>query len=128
MCVMESLEDNYNLYVDESKETLMCMNNQIPVDILKRVTVDCPEVNAKIDKYNNLISFEVPPFCVEQKRFFPDSRFRLETCIKEVKSYLETMKRNINDETWGLRQDVDNVANEAVRKFNCYADGGTHCY
>jgi hypothetical protein len=128
-CVMESLRENFNLYLDQSKNTFSCMDNQIPEDILGRATVDCPEVDVEIDKYNHLISHEVPPLCVAQKRFFPDSRFELESCMKEVTGYLRTMKDSIESASWGvLRQQVDNAADEAVRKFNCYAEGGTYCY
>ena len=126
-CVMESLRENYNLYLDQSKNTLSCMDNQIPADILERATVDCPEVDVEIDKYNNLISHEVSPLCVAQKKFFPDSRFQVESCMKKVMDYLRIMKESISNASWGIRQQVDDAANEAIRKFNCYAKGESYC-
>lgn len=128
-CVMDDLRDRYNLYLDKSKKTLYCLEKKLTDKYKDNLSVDCPPVNIRIDQYYILATRNDPPMCVDKKIFFPKyKKWDLDNCKDKVEHYITKAKRNIEYGSFELQQKVSMAAEEATRKFNCYAQGGQLCF
>ena len=70
----------------------------------------------------------VPPLCTREERFFPDTERELERCQEEVQKFLVATKRLIDRHAIDLEFDIQREYGDALRVFNCLADGGDSCY
>jgi hypothetical protein len=128
-CVIDDLTDRYNEYLDQSKKTLSCLSEKLTENYDLDLIVDCLPVEISIDRHYVLISQDIPPFCIAKKQFFPKNKsWDLESCEDKVLAYLEKSKKQIESASFDLQFDIDNAADEAVRKFNFYARDDQVCF
>jgi hypothetical protein len=79
------------------------------------------------------------PYCVREAEgydFTPKYASMTESCIDDVAAFVgedvfatgKSAQEQYDDFTRNLSWVLDRKANDAVRKFNCYADGNDYCY
>jgi len=81
-----------------------------------------------IDRFYKLDWRDVSPVCIRNREFFPRNERSLEACTTDVVDYVRSMKTNIEQGSSAIREEATRAADDAVRKFNCYARREMLCY
>jgi hypothetical protein len=80
--------------------------------------------------YMGYCSKPTEPYCInmlsasKDEYTFSSCRRTIKQYLSEIESYLNCRINEVNQEQDELRDD----SNSVIRKFNCYAEGGSYCY
>ena len=129
-CVMDELTSKHKLFIVLSLATLQCLDSKLAGSSPGKPhpVLDCPVVDVDIDRSHALGFIDIAPLCVTKQEHFPEYSWAMDRCRDDVLKYVRKMKSAIENGSYELRSKANRAADDATRRFNCYARREAYCF